>query len=130
MPEQPGRPNGGKAQPLSAVEDIPPLYVSRERLTFHAHGKVVHIPLDELMERGDSAAVPLLLYGLVLKLQDIDASMRTLAGIATAQAERVQELQGGGAQQIVGDVVKGLREMGVFPPPIPGAPAPVGDREG
>ena len=130
MPEEPGRPNGEQEEPLTAVEEVPPLHVSRERLTFRARDEVVHIPLHELMERGDSAAVPLLLYALVLKLQDIDVSMRALAGVAMTQAARVEALQGGGANQIIGDVVKGLREMGVFPPPIPGAPSPAGDGGG
>ena len=122
-----GRPNDEQEEPLTAVEEIQPLHVSRERLTFRARDQVVHIPLHELMDRGDSAAVPLLLYALVLKLQDIDVSMRALAGVAQVSAARVEELQGGGANQIIGDVVKGLREMGIFPPPIPGAPGPAGD---
>lgn len=118
MENEDGRPNEPTAGPLTASEDLPPLLISRDRLTFYAGGKAVHVPLDKLVEAGNTAAVPLLLYGLILKVNDLDLAFRELLRMASEQQARSEFLQGGGAQQAIADVVKGLRDMGIFPPPV------------
>lgn len=116
-----GRPNGEEEGPLTESQDIPALVVSRDELAFTAHGKCVRIPLHTLMNGGNAGAVGLLLYAVVLKLSDIDFSMRKLAEVAETQQGRIEHMTGGGAQGIVAAVVHHLGELGIFPPGALGA---------
>jgi len=121
MGEQAGRPNGEAEGPLTENQEIPALVVSRDELQFNAHGVCMRIPLHTLMSKGDAGAVGLLLYAVVLQLRDVNHSLHALATVAQAQQARVEGMTSGGAQQIVGDVIKHLKDLRIFPPEVAGA---------
>lgn len=111
--------------PFGATADIPPLLVYRDRLQFFAGGRSVQIPLELLVATEHPNAMALLLYASVLKLRDIDESLRELAGAARESKQRVEEASASlTSAGIIGEVFEKLREMGALPPlpPKPDGP--------
>lgn len=85
------------AERLSETREIAPLLVGRDRLTFSAGRRSVHVELEPLIKAGEPALVPTLLYGIVLKLHDIDTSFRRALEMSAGAVARAEAMQKGGA---------------------------------
>lgn len=97
--------------------EVPPVTVGREQLSFFAGGRLHHVRLEELTQLGDGAIVPLLLYGMLVKLHDVDCSLRRIASASEKSMERIE-----GATQaspIIADVIRQMRQAGLMPPEAP-----------
>lgn len=101
----------------------PALSVARDKLTFVAGDRAASLPLLSLIRAGERGATGLLLYGVILKLSDIDASLRRLVGIAEGQAQRV-EVSRTEIPDAIDRAFAHLRELGF---PVPAPPARRGD---
>lgn len=113
-----GSDNGGQV-----VEQLPTLCVGSDRLSFVAGDRVAHIKLEDLVndaiaEDGPGRGpVPLLLFGIVLKLADVDHSLRRALQLTEGQVERSQQF-GSDPSKLIKQVVASLREIGMKIPDV------------
>lgn len=76
MGNQAEQPKTDEARPMTETREIPPLILRRDSLVFSAGEKSVTVKLSALMEAGENAVVGLLLWGLLLKLHDLELDFR------------------------------------------------------
>lgn len=112
------RPKGEAQGRLTETVEVPPLVVQRDALVFSVGQRCVTLRLEALMERGEEAAVGLLLWGNLLKLRDIDQSLRRIATVAEHSDDQARLMREGGAQTIISDVLGHLRDLGIVPPVV------------
>lgn len=104
------------------TSDRPPpvLAVGGKRLTFIGDTGTVHVTLDEMLKsvivRKDP--IPLLLYGIVLKLSDVDRSLRTALKLSEDQIERAQGMARNPAE-MVAQIFERLKAAGFSLPEVP-----------
>lgn len=104
MPDADGRSDATIELPpsLTKSEELPPpLVVGRERLTFSVGKRSAHVELAPLLEGGAGTAVPLLLYGLVLTVQDVAMTLRRALEMSEEQIKKGEAMQAGGALDVV-----------------------------
>ena len=114
--------------PITATEGAPCMAVDvrAHRLTFITEGVAVHLKLEDMCKVAvmEKNPLPVLLYGVILKLNDVDVSLRKAVAIserADARQTAVGEDPAAVVGKIFGPIVDGLRDLGLQ---VPGAPAP------
>ncbi len=125
--DRPGA-NGGEVDPevspvphLTETGPTPVFAIERERLTFVLDGVTVHVKLDDLVKAAavGHSPIALLLYAVVLKLHDVDLSLRKALKLSEDQVARISSTLG--PDEVIGAVVRHLKEIG-FPMPGRGGP--------
>ena len=103
----------------------PALLISPESLTFAAGEVSTQLTLDQVMQAAVQSKNPigLLLYGVILKVNDVDMSLRAIVDLGDAQRVRVEGMHSDPGK-LIGEVVKALQGLG-FPKPGEQAPEPV-----
>lgn len=106
---------------LTETAPDPVLAIEGERLTFILDGLTVHVPLRDLLKAAAAGhgLMGLLLYAVVLKLHDVDNTMRRALKLSEDQIARVSSKLG--PDEAIGAIVRHLKEMG-FPMPGQGGP--------
>lgn len=100
---------------MTADGEVPPLILRREELVFSAGGHSVTIKLAPLLGLGEKGLVPLLLWGILLKLHDLETSFRAVVKRSEERADEVLKLTGDPANLV--DHVRGvLAKLGVEAP--------------
>lgn len=102
---------------LTGTGPAPVFAIERERLTFVLDGVTVHVKLDDLVKGAviGHSPIALLLYAVVLKLHDVDLSLRKALKLSEDQIARVSTTLG--PDEVIGAVVRHLKDLGL---PIPG----------
>jgi hypothetical protein len=103
----------------------PALLISPESLMFSAGDVSTNLTLDQVMQAAIASKNPvgLLLYGVILKVNDVDMSLRAIVNLGNAQRERVEGMTAEPGK-LIGEVVTALQKLG-FPDPSAQPPEPV-----
>ncbi len=103
----------------------PALLISPESLTFSAGDTSTNLTLDQVMQAAAQSKNPvgLLLYGVILKVNDVDKSLRAIVNLGNAQRQRVEGMTAEPGK-LIAEVVTALQKLG-FPTPGEQPPAPV-----
>lgn len=105
--------------PTLGADEVPPIAMTRYSIHFSSPGKSVAIPLEGLIETQNASG--LLLYGLILKIHDLDVTLRRIlkAGSDVRQGQP-------SPADLVKETLEGFGAHGLFGG-IPRAPAAKGD---
>ena len=103
-PEEPGR--------MTETREIPPLIVRRDALVFSAGDQSVTVKLSALMEKGEGAVFGLLLWGVLLKLHDLELDFRRALDAGEKRADEALSLANDPGA-LLGHITTALSKMGV-----------------
>lgn len=105
-------------EPLTEDAPVPVLSIARNRLTLVADGFAMNIDLESVLKSAAEQKSPLLplFYAMVLKLSDVDRSLRRIVEMSERQREQVSGSAHDPAK-LVGEIFSALREQGLAPPP-------------
>jgi hypothetical protein len=113
----------GEAQHLTEAQPPPVLAIGREQLTFIGDGITARLTLSEILATAAESGnpIPALLYAVVLKLADIDQSLRRALTITESQVARAEAMTTDPGK-LIGEIAKHLQGLGIpMPPGTPGA---------
>jgi hypothetical protein len=106
-------------------EPTPALLISPESLLFSAGDVSTNLTLAQVMQAAIASKNPvgLLLYGVILKVSDVDKSLRAIVRMGDAQRERVEGMTAEPGK-LIDEVVTALQRLG-FPVPGQQPPEPI-----
>ena len=107
-PQAPQEPQGETIPPTLGADQPPPIAMARYAIHFSTPGKSSTIPLEGLIETKNASG--LLLYGLILKIHDLDVTLRRVLH-AGAEARQGQP----SPAELVKETLEGFAKSGLFP---------------